>query len=359
MENDVNEEKQKVVVVDSDLSVMPRVGELVEGTVITMDSKQVFIDLGMLGTGIVLGREFITARDLIKGLNVGDTISGSVVELENDEGYVELSLRNAKQSIVWADAEEAIKEKRSFDIVVQGANKGGLLLEWHGVSGFLPASQLSEKHYPSVESGDKEMIIRELRKLIGEKLSVSIIMADPKDGKLIFTETNSDKGISARKQTPDKYSVGDVFECEVSGIVDFGIFLRLEEGAEGLVHLSEMDWSLVENPRTLYKVGDKVKAKIIGIENGKVSFSIKALTEDPWIAAANKYSINQKVKGVVIKHHKYGALISIEQGVAGLVHVSEFESDAELKKNLELGKIYEFKIKTFEPSERKMIMSVA
>ena len=354
----IDQNEEKIVRVESDLANMPHVGEMVEGRVITLTSKEVYIDLGILGTGVVMGREFITARDLIKNLNVSDTISGNIVEMENEDGYVELSLRNAKQNMVWSEAQKAIDEKKVFEMSPHSANKGGLLLEWHGVSGFLPASQLSQDNYPNVQSGDKDLIIKELRKLVGEKLKVVIIMIDPKEGKLIFAEhtDGAAKGAVPGKQVPNKYSIDDVLECEVSGIVDFGIFLKLEEGTEGLVHLSEMDWSLVDNPRTLYRVGDKVKAKIIGIENGKISFSIKALTNDPWIEAAKKYSVDQKVKGVVIKYNKHGALVSLEQGVAGLIHVSEFADEAELKKELTLGQVYEFKIKTFEPNERKMTM---
>ncbi|MFT6361180.1 MAG: small subunit ribosomal protein S1 [Candidatus Paceibacteria bacterium] len=331
-------------------------GELIEGNVISIQGTQVFVNLHPHGTGIIYGKEYLTARDMIRALNAGDSIKAKIVELENDAGYIELSLKEAKQALAWGEAEEAIKEGTTLEIIVKEANKGGLMLDWNGISGFLPASQLNADHYPRVESGDKEDIVTQLKKLIGQKLSVNVLSVNPKEGKLIFSEKGEKAG-TREKAVPSKYSVGDVLECEVTGIVDFGIFLKLEAGVEGLVHISEMAWSLVENPRTLYKVGDVVKAKIIEIKDGKISFSIKTLTANPWTTIDGKYTVGDKVNGVVIKHNKHGALVSIEQGVAGLVHISEFESEKDLKIELGLGSSYDFTITTFEPKDQKLTLS--
>ncbi|MCI5051060.1 MAG: S1 RNA-binding domain-containing protein [Candidatus Pacebacteria bacterium] len=331
-------------------------GELIEGNVISIQGTQVFVDLKPHGTGIIYGKEYLTARDMVRSLNAGDTISAKIVELENEDGYIELSLKEAKQALAWGEAEEALKGGETLEIIVKEANKGGLMLDWNGISGFLPASQLNAEHYPRVESGDKDAIVSQLKKLVGQKLSVNVLSVNPKEGKLIFSE-KGERASTREKSIPSKYSVGDTMECEVTGIVDFGIFLKLEEGVEGLVHISEMAWSLVENPRTLYKVGDKVKAQIIEIKDGKISFSIKALTENPWTTVTSKYEVGQKVSGVVIKHNKHGALVSIEQGVAGLVHISEFESEKDLKGQLQLGQSYEFAITTFEPKDQKLTLS--
>ncbi|MCA9352637.1 S1 RNA-binding domain-containing protein [Patescibacteria group bacterium] len=331
-------------------------GELVEGKVISIQGTQVFVDLHPNGTGIIYGKEYLTARDMIRGLNAGDTIKAKIVELENKDGYIELSLKEAKQALAWGEAEDALKSGTTLEIIVKEANKGGLMLDWNGISGFLPASQLNAEHYPRVESGNKDDIVNQLKKLVGQKLSVTVLSVNPKEGKLIFSEKGERAG-TREKAVPAKYSVGDILECEVTGIVDFGIFLKLEAGVEGLVHISEMDWSLVENPRALYKVGDTVKAKIIEIKDGKISFSIKTLTENPWTTVEGKYKVSDKVNGVVIKHNKHGALVSIEQGVAGLVHISEFESEKDLKSKLGLGQSYDFTITTFEPKEQKLTLS--
>ncbi len=333
----------------------PSIGDLVEGAVIASARGKVFIDLAPFGTGIIYGREYTNARDVIKKINPGDTIAAKIVDFENPDGYIELSLKEARQALIWSEAEAAIREKKVFELPVKEANKGGLILEWQGIAGFLPASQLKADHYPRVPDGDKEKIFEELRKLIGEKLSVTIISAIPKEGKLIFSEKSTTE--KEREKIIGKYAVGDELEGEVTGLVDFGVFVKIEEGLEGLVHISEIDWALVEDPRKLYKVGDKVRIKIIEIKDGKISLSIKALKQNPWIEAGAKYKKDDVVKGVVIKFNRHGALAAIEEGVAGLVHISEFGGEEKLRKNLELGKTYTFKITLFDAKEQKMALS--
>ncbi len=334
----------------------PEVGDLVEGPVIGIEKSSVFIDLHPFGTGIIYGREFLQASDVLRKVNIGDNIAAKVIDRDtNKEGYIELSLKEARQALLWSEAELAIANKTIFELPIKEANKGGLILEWQNIQGFLPASQLKAEHYPRVEDADKDKILDELKKLVDTKLSVSIITADAKEGKLIFSEKDPEK--KEKEKIIDKYEVGDVAEGEITGIVDFGIFVKLEDGLEGLVHISEIEWGLVEDPRSLFSVGDKVNVKIIEIKSGKISLSIKALKENPWKNAASKYKKDDEVTGVVIKYNKHGALASIEEGVAGLVHVSEFEGEEDLKKTLELGKTYIFKIAIFDPKEQKMTLS--
>ncbi|MEI8062010.1 MAG: S1 RNA-binding domain-containing protein [bacterium] len=338
----------------ADIINPPSPGDIVEGPVVSIDKRGVFVDLKPFGTGIIFGREYIAARDILRKVNIGDSIAAKVVDLRNEEGYIELSLKEAKQALIWGEAESAIKSKASFDVVVLEANKGGLIMGWQGIQGFLPASQLKADHYPRVEDGNKDRILEELKKLVGQKLSVVVIAAIPKEGKLIFSEKSPESG--EKEKMIGQYGVSEEVEGTVTGAVDFGVFVKLQEGLEGLVHISELDWALVEDPRTLYKVGDKVKAKIIEIKDGKVSLSIKALKPNPWKEAEKKYKKDDVVTGVVIKFNKHGALASIEEGVAGLVHVSEFGSDAKLREKLELGKSYKFKINIFDAKDQKMAL---
>jgi small subunit ribosomal protein S1 len=292
---------------------------------------------------------------MIRNLNSGDDVAAKVVERENEQGYVELSLKEARQAIVWGEAEEAMEEEEVFELPVKDANKGGLLLEWQGVQGFLPASQLKPEHYPRVEGGDKDKILRELKDLVGENLSVSIITADAEEGKLIFSEKSPAE--QEREEIIEEYEEDDIIEGEITGIVDFGVFIKVEEGLEGLAHISELDWGLVDDPRDMFEVGEKVRAKIIEIDEGKISLSIKSLKENPWEDAAEKYGEGQNVDGVIIKFNEHGALAAIEEGVAGLVHVSEFDSQEELRDTLELGKTYPFTITLFNPDDRRMALS--
>jgi len=334
----------------------PKAGEIIEGTVSAIGRARVYIDLPPFGTGLIFGREYMNARDILRKVSVGDSIAAKVVDPSNEDGYIELSLKEARQALIWSDAEQAVKEQKVLSLEVREANKGGLILEWQGIQGFLPASQLSSENYPRVNDGDKDKILSALNDLIGQFLSVIIITADQKEGKLIFSE----KGPQEKEEKEEKvsrYEIGDVLEGEVTGAVDFGIFVKVEDGLEGLVHISELDWGLVEDTKSLYKVGDKVKVKVIEVKDDKISLSIKQLKENPWVTASDKYKKDQLVEGVVIKYNKHGALVSIEEGVAGLVHISEFEDEQKLKEALSLGGVYKFKITLFEPKEQRMTLS--
>ena len=333
----------------------PSAGDLVEGSVLSIDKNAVYVDLPPYGTGIIYGKEFIAARDIIKKIGLGDKVGAKVVDAGNEQGYIELSLKEAKQALIWGEALDAIRNRTVFDLPVTEANKGGLIIAWQGIAGFLPASQLKAEHYPRVNDGDKDRILEELKKFVGQKISVSVISAVPKEGKLIFSEKNLEQ--KDKEKIIGKYKVGDEVDGEVTGIVDFGIFVKVEDGLEGLVHISEVDWSLVEDLKRLFKLGQKIKAKIIEIKDNKISLSIKALKENPWKEAASKYKNDQVVEGVVIKFNKHGALASIEEGIAGLVHISEFGSEEKLRSKLELGKRYTFKITIFDPKEQKMALA--
>lgn len=333
----------------------PGIGDLVEGSVIAVDKNGVYIDLHPFGTGIIYGREYMAVRDIVKKINLGDIVAAKIVEQSNKDGYIELSLKEAKQALTWSDAERMMKDKQILELPIVEANKGGLIVTWQGIQGFLPASQLKSDHYPRVMDGDKDRILEELKKLVGQKLFLTIIGTQPKEGKLIFSEKNP--GEKDREKIVGKYAVGDVLDGEITGIVDFGVFVKVEDGLEGLVHISEIDWGLVEDPRALFKVSDKVKVKVIEVKDGKISLSIKALKENPWVEASKKYKKDQMVDAVVIKFNRHGALASIEEGVAGLVHVSDFGSEEKLRANIELGKSYPFKITLFDPKDQKMALS--
>lgn len=338
--------------------------DVIEGKVLAIDKSAVYVDVLPYGTGIIYGYEFIQAKDVVRKLNIGDMVTAKVTELENEKGYIELSLKEAKAALVWAEAEEVLKNKQVLSLPIKEANRGGLIIEWNGLQGFLPSSQLSKENYPKVEDGDKDKITKELKKLVGKKLDVMIIAAIPKEGKLIFTEKggsqtgNSTTSYTTPKAPNQKYQVDEIVNGLVSGVVEFGIFVKLEDKVEGLVHISEISWSLIENPKTIFKIGEKIKAKVIEIKDGKISLSIKALTNNPWASAGERYKKADKVSGVVIRFNKHGALVSVEEGVSGLLHVSEFGSEENMKKALSLGKICHCYISSFDPKEEKMILTL-
>lgn len=345
---------------------MPLVaGANAEGTVVDIDKNSMYIDLSPYGTGIVFGREFLSIKDIIKNIGVGDSVTAQVVETEGYRGYIELSLKEARRATIWQEAEDYRTKGTVLSLTVKEANKGGLMIQWQGITGFLPASQLGPDNYPKVSGGDKNRILMELEKLVGEKLDVQIITVDPLEDKLIFTEKKDGSASSGssrpsvdRGDLTETYKVGDVLEGEVTGAVDFGVFVKVAEGLEGLVHISELSWSLVENPESMYNIGDQVTVKVIEVTPEKVSLSVKALSQNPWQAAAGKYEKDMGVQAVVIRYNEHGALVSVEEGVAGLVHVSDFEDIAELKDKLSLGMTYKFKINAFDADKQKMTLSV-
>mgnify|MGYP001616692169 CR=1 FL=1 len=334
---------------------VPRAGDILEAKFLARKGQNVFLDLGPFGTGIIFGREFINARDIIKKLEPGDAVTAKVVEVEGEQGCVEFSLREAKQDIVWQEARELMKKNTPLELAVSGANKGGLVIGWRGLQGFLPTSQLRNNHYPRVDGGDKGKILEELRKLVGQKLTLTIITANPKEEKLIFSEKYAES--EELKELVLKYKIGGVVEGTITGVVDFGIFIKLDEGLEGLAHISELDWSLVNDPAELFSAGEKIKAKVIGIENGKISLSVKALTPDPWQEIKDKYKKGDIIEGEVLRFNPHGALICVVKGVYGLVHISEFKSENDMREKLTLAKKFPFQITLFDPLEHKLTFS--
>lgn len=355
----------------------PKVGNLVEGIVVGGGRSSLYLDLGAIGTGIVLGREFYVSRDIIKKLKKGDKVYAKIVDLENEDGYIELSLQAADKEIAWKELEKQKEEKIPIKVKILGANKGGLLAEVSGISAFLPSSQLSQEHYPKVENAEPAQIVRELQKLVGKELEVYILDIDPKEEKLILSERV--KEIEKIKELLAAYKIGDVVEGTVTGIVDFGCFVTfppkskdLEEGKpegveekivfdegkavsiEGLCHISELDWQLVEKPENIVQIGQKVKAKIIKIEEDKVFLSLKALKKNPWEEAALKYKKDDVVRGKVVKLNPFGAFVEVAPNVQGLCHISEFGTKEKMEEALKVGEEYEFIVLQIEPKEHKM-----
>lgn len=347
---------EQLLKVRSDFFHPVKIGEIVEGTAIEKKGAKLFIDLGNRGTGIIYGREYYEAQDLIKNIEPGSTVTAKVVELDNDDGYIELSLKEAGREKNWRDIKEKMQNGDVLSIAVKEANRGGLILEMTGVRGFLPVSQLSLKHYPRVENGDKEKILMELQKFVGQELKVKILDANPYEDKLIFSERDGDSEEIRTRLA--KYQKGDEVEGEITGVVNFGAFMKFDEGLEGLIHISEIDWQLIEDPRAVLKVGEKKKAKIIDIEGDKVSLSLKALTPDPWIAAGEKYPKGAIVKGKVTKLNPFGAFVQIDEAIQGLAHISEFGSAVKMKEALEVGKTYDLRIASIDAKEHRLSLSL-
>lgn len=348
-----------------------KAGDLIDGSILDKKGTRLFVDLGPRGMGIVFGREYYNAQDVIKNLDIGDRVNAKVVESDNEDGYIELSLKDAGEERRWVDLKNLMESGEVLELPVKEANRGGLIIELKSVQGFLPTSQLSAKNYPRVEGGDKEKIFEELQKLVGQNLKIKVLDVSAGENKLIFTE--KDLNQNEVREALAKYKIGDVVSGEITGVVDFGAFVKLDGdlNLEGLVHISEIDWALVEDPRSILKSGDKIQAKIIDIQGGKISLSLKALKEDPWLKIVEKYHKGDVVKGKVVKLNPFGAFVELgglagetadaaSAGVRiqGLVHISEFGTETKMKEELEIGQEYNFKILMIDPAAHRMSLGI-
>ncbi len=329
-------------------------GDTVTGKVLSLRKHEVLIDLGAQGVGFVPRREVGFSRSLKEG----DEVTASIVDPELDNGYSLLSLRKAVKDRGW---EEVAAKQESGDIIEVSpydANRGGMLVEYEGVRGFLPVSQLSAEHYPRVGSSDKDEILQRLNSLIGKSLKVRILDSDRKANKLIFSEKEAVKdGLAARFQS---LKIGDAVTGVVTGVVDYGAFVNVD-GIEGLVHISEISWERVSNPSDYVKVGDTIEAKIIAIDKDRLSLSIKQLTQDPWLDEVEKFKVGDTVEGTVTRITPFGAFVQISPAVEALVHVSELgEGDnADPEKVFMLNERKKFKILDIEKESRKISLSLS
>ena len=344
--------------IEPSLISLLKVGDLTEGYVLKKEPRSLFLDLGRYGTGIVYGVEFINAKNIIKDLNPGSPVKAKIVDLDNEEGYIELSLTEAGKHKVWEELRRLKELDEPIKIKAVGFNSGGLTAEMSGLMAFLPVSQLSNEHYPRIEDGDKKKIAEELKKLVGQELMVKIIDFSPQTGKLIISEREVADRPSAASLS--QYRAGQIIDGIISGVADFGAFVKFIDNpvVEGLIHISELDHRLIDNPKEIIKIDDVVKAKIIDIKNGKIFLSLKALKSNPWDVVEEKYKSGQEVMGAVSKFTPFGAFINLDNEIHGLLHVSEFGSVEEMKKQLEIGKSYKFIIGLIKSQEKRLILKL-
>lgn len=336
-----------------DLLKPPKVGDIMEGRILAKKKGELFLDLGIVGTGIIYGKEFDDAKNYLKNLKIGDKVFSKVVDMENEDGYIELSINQAGKELTWEQLKQKEENGELIQVKILGANKGGLLAEVCGVQGFLPVSQLSPANYPKVEGGDTAKILKELQKFVGKDLQVQIFDLDPKTNKLILSEKL--KEVKKNRENLKKYKIGDIVDGEIVGIVDFGVFIKFgEENIEGLIHISELDWAIIEDPSQIVKLGEKTKAKIIDISDDKVFLSLKALKEDPWKGIEEIYKKGNVVSGKVTKFNPFGAFVEVTPKIQGLCHISEFSSQKKMQELLEIGKKYDFQISEIRPEEHRM-----
>ncbi len=336
----------------------PREGDVVEVELIKKTTREAYFDVAGFGTGIIYGQEFVNAKNIIRNLKVGDQLPAKIASIDNKSGYIELSLSEAEKQQVWQQIKELQESGEIVKTKAISANSGGLTLSLLGLKAFLPISQLSNDHQPKIVDGEREKLIEELKKLIGEELSVKIIDVNPRNNKLIVSERENIGGNT--KEILTQYQVGQEVEGLVSGIADFGVFIKFIDNpsVEGMVHISELDHRLIDNPKEVVKINDTVRVKIIDIKDNRVFLSLKALKIDPWERVADTYKVGQEVKGKIYKFNPFGAVVDLDGQIQGMIHVSKFGSQEEMRQSLAQGQEYEFTIESISPQEKRLTLDL-
>lgn len=333
--------------------------DLIEGTVISVQKHEVWLDIGHWGVGLIPRRELVGQHDL----EVGKKTMVSVVNPETKQGHALLSLRKVMKDKSWDEIQKIYDNNEIVTVSGYDANRGGLLVELQGVRGFLPISQLSINHYPRVNSYDKEEILAKLNQLINQPLQVCILDMNRAESKLIVSEKEALKEVLSDKLKNLK--VGDIVEGVVTGVIDFGAFINID-GIEGLIHISEISWGRVEDPRKHIKAGEKLKVKIITIDDERIALSLKQMTDDPWEQEVINLKEGDEVEGVITRITPYGAFVRLSPVIEALLYLMHDDGgdskktrkqakDLEaVKKNIKVGESKTFIISGLDKEARKI-----
>ena len=344
-----------------------KASDIVEGEIISVQKHEIVLNIGHFGVGIVSRREMIGGNDL----EVGQTVSASVVQPETKQGHALLSLRRVMKDRSWDEIQKIYDNNQIVNVSSYDANRGGLLVELEGIRGFLPISQLSINNYPRVNSSDKEEVIAKLNQLIGQTIKVCILDLNRKENKLIFSEKEAMKETISEQLK--KLTVGEIVEGIVTGVIDFGAFVNID-GIEGLIHISEISWGRVEDPHKHLKVGEKIKVKIIAIDNERIALSLKQMTSDPWEKEAENLEEGSEVEGVITRVTPYGAFVRLNSVVEALLYLFNEDGKSgkkegtvradskarieEIKKNIKVGDKKQFVIVSIDKEARKISLKL-
>lgn len=334
----------------------PREGEVVNGTVVKIEKKNILVNVNNQFSGLVISKEIGNTVD-INSIKSGDNVDVMVLGDSVERGLLILSLKRANQIKSLTNLSKYRNSEEVITVRPTEANKGWLLVDIDGLKWFIPVSQLTPLNYPRVEGADPAKILEHLQGLVGKDFKVKVINVDEMGKKIIFSEKaaiseNRDKALGNLK-------VGDVVEGTVSGILTYGLFITFD-GLEGLVHVSEIDWGHVNNPSKFAKVGQKIKVKVIGLDNDKISLSVKRLQENPWDVLARKYKVSDTVKAPISRISQFGAFMELDGGIQGLIHLSEISHGVvkDIRDFVKVGEEVEAKIINFEPKEKRIGLSL-
>lgn len=302
----------------------PQAGEIRTGVIASIGSSQILVSVGAKSEGVITGRELeqISTEDR-NAFKVGQEISVYVLSPEDNNGNVVLSFTRAQEQMGWEVVERMLGNDEVFDGIVDGFNKGGLIVPVHGLRGFVPASQISMTRRMAASGDTPE---QRWAKMINQPITVRVIEVDRSRRRLILSErsSNTETRQSLKERIIDELQENEIRTGRVTSLADFGAFVNIN-GADGLVHLSELSWERVQHSSEVLEVGQEVTVKIISIDRNKkrIGLSLRALTEDPWAKRIEKFQVGQLVEGEITRLTKFGAFARLEGDVEGLIHISE------------------------------------
>lgn len=328
-------------------------GEVISVTVMDKSRARLLVDVAGIRLGMIPAREY--SREM-PDVEQGSTVFASVLSLENDEGYVVLSLKRADRERLLRNLKEKYEKGEPIAVRVVDANFGGLIVEYGGVQGFLPVSQLALHHYPKVKEGQRSAILDKLRALVGHDLTVKILSIDPMGPRVIFSEKAA--GDVIQEEEIKKFTLGQKVKAVVSGIVDFGLFVNLGK-IEGLVHASEVSWERHVDLKKQFEIGQELDAVVVSLEKGRVSLSLKRLDPNPWREAAKKMKVGDIVGGEVTRVTPFGAFVQLTPILDGLVHISELgENVTDPRTVVKEGDKKSLKVLSIDPDSFKISLSL-
>jgi small subunit ribosomal protein S1 len=323
-------------------------GEIVDGVITEITGKSIFIDIGAKTEGVVLGKEFEKSKDFVKNLKVGDSVKAYIGSTENDKGQILLSLRQAAVDFAWDTYDKLLKDEEVTSVRGREVNKGGLIVDASfGLQGFVPGSQIGSAWQGKIDQ------------LVGRKVEVRVIEVNREQNRLVFSEklVSDAEKIEKVAEAIKKLKVDEVFKASITQVAPFGLFVKIEvdgEAIEGLVHISEVSWQKVDDLTKLYKAKDEVDVKVISLDDGRVQFSIKQLLQDPWDELEKKYPADSKLKGKVVRLTSFGALVEIEPGIEGLVHISKIPPEQTINE----GDTLDIYIESIDRSNRRISLGL-
>ena len=328
-------------------------GDVVEGKITRVTPKDITIDIGGKTEGVVIDRELENYKDALMALKPGDTVAAQVIVAENDRGQAVLSLRRSIFEKRWTDLAEKQKSGQPVEVVLKEPVRGGILVDYGGLRGYIPQSQL--------DAG----LSKQIDKITGRRVLAKVVEVDHESNRLVFSQRAVAEGeaLAKQKEVLDALTVGESVQAVITGVVPFGAFAKLkvtkgdvEHEIEGLIHISEIAWEKVDDPNQYLKVGDSVKVKIIGLDaaTGKLTLSLKQLLPDPWEHVLDMFEKDSVVTGTVSRVSPYGIFVTLSPGIEGLIHVSKVTPGEEQK----VGNEIQCTVEDIQPDKRKISLSM-